>query len=195
MYKSKLDISAGAIFLLSALYFFGGLEAISIILLAATVHELGHITAIKLFGGRIKAIRFDASGFCMNVAGLDSAAKEIIALLMGPAFGIAFSYFASYYGNKLYSEYLLSLAGVSLVFSLFNLLPALPLDGGRALFYLISDRKTAEKVLDISGMGVGIALILAGLYFLGSERGAAFLFAGIWILIAQTGIVKNLGML
>lgn len=195
MYEKKLDISAGAIFLLSALYFFGGLEALSVVLIAASVHELGHIAAIKLFGGRIKSLRFEASGLCMSCAGLDSTAKEVIALLMGPAFGIAFAYIASYYGGKHYSEYLFSLAGVSLIFSLYNLLPALPLDGGRALFSMISDRKTAQKVLDISGMAVGIVLITAGLYFLGSEKGAAFLFAGIWVLIAQTGIVKSLGML
>ena len=194
MYK-KLDISAGAIFLLSALYFFGGLEALSIILLSAAVHELGHIAAIKLLGGEINALRFDASGFCMSCAGLDSAAKEVVSLLMGPAFGIAFAYIASYYGGKHYSEYLFSLAGVSLVFSLFNLLPALPLDGGRALFYMIGNRKTAENALNISGMVVGIALTVTGLYLLGTERGAAFLLAGIYVLIAQTGIVKNFSML
>lgn len=195
MCKSKFDISAGAIFLLSALYFFGGFEAISIVLISAAVHESGHILAIKAFGGKIKKLCFDASGLCMSYSALDSKAKEIIALAMGPSFGLAFAYAASYYGNIFYSEYLFSASGVSLIFSLFNLLPALPLDGGRIVFALISSRKTAEKVLDFCGMLTGILLTAVGLCFLGSEKGAAFLISGIWVLIAQTGIVKSFSMM
>ena len=195
MCKSKFDISAGAIFLLSALYFFGGFEALSIVIISAAVHELGHVVAIKLLGGKIRNLNFDASGFCMSYSGLESSVKETAALLMGPVFGFVFAYIASYYGNKYYSEYLFEAAGVSLVFSLFNLLPALPLDGGRVLFSVIRNRKTAEKVLDFCGMSIGIILIIVGLYFLGSEKGAAFLISGIWVLIAQTGIVKSFSMM
>ena len=74
-------------------------------------------------------------------------------------------------------------------------MPALPLDGGRVLFCAIPSRVKAEKILDVSGMQTGFALIIIGLYFLGKESGAAFLISGMWVLIAQTGIVKNLRML
>lgn len=181
--------------MLSALYFFGGLKALSIVMICASVHELGHVAAIKAFGGKIRKINFDASGFCMSCCGLDSTAREVTALLMGPIFGLAFAYAASYYGNKYYSEFLFEAAGVSLIFSVFNLLPALPLDGGRVLFSLIQNRSAAEKILDYSGMLTGLVLVLLGLYFLGNEKGAALLISGVWVLIAQTGIVKNFGML
>ena len=193
--KPKLNVSAGAIFLLSALYFFGGFSAVLSVLFAASVHELGHIAAIKAFGGKIKKLNFEASGLCLSYCGLDSMAKEAFALIMGPAFGLALAYAASYFGNMLDSDFLYETAGVSLVFSLFNLLPALPLDGGRLLFCLIPSRRDAENVLDKSGMISGLALILLGLYFLGSEKGAALLLSGSMVLIAQTGIVKNYRML
>ena len=193
--KSKFNISAGAILMLSALYFFGGLKSIVAVLLAAAVHETGHILAIKAFDGTIRAIRFDASGLCMSYCGLDSTFKELVSLLAGPVFGLAYAYVASYFGNRFGSDLLLQSAGVSLIFSLFNLLPALPLDGGRALYCLIPGRVKAEKALDTSGMLTGLCLIAIGLYYLGNEKGAALLFAGVWVLIAQTGIVKNFRML
>lgn len=195
MCNFKLNVSAGAVFMLAALYFFGGLNALAVVFVSAFFHELGHIVAIKAFGGKIRKLNFDASGFCMSYYGIDSTQREAIALLSGPLFGFAFAYLASYCGNKYNSDFLYQSAGVSLIFSVFNLLPALPLDGGRALFCLIPDRIVAEKVLDYSGMITGIVLVTTGLYFLGQEKGAAFLVSGVWVLIAQTGIVKNFGML
>ena len=193
--KPKMNVSAGAILMLSALYFFGGLKSVCAVMLAVLIHELGHVAAIKMFGGKIRAVRFDASGLCMSYCGLDNAGKELVSLIMGPAFGLLLSYAASYCGKITDSRFLFEASGVSLIFSIFNLMPALPLDGGRALYCAIPSRIKAEKVLEVSGMFTGLCLVLVGLYFLGNEKGAAFLFAGVWILIAQTGIVKNLRML
>ena len=193
--KSKFYVSAGAILMLSALYFFGGMKSVFAVILAASVHELGHIIAIKMFGGKIRSLRFDASGLCMSYFGLDSTAKELISLIMGPVFGLALAYVSSYYGNSYNNDFLRETAGVSLIFSAFNLLPALPLDGGRALFCMIPSRRKAESVLDKSGMLTGLGLVFWGLYFLGNEKGAALLISGCLVLIAQTGIVKNFRML
>ncbi len=181
--------------MLSALYFFGGIKSVCAVLLAAAVHEAGHIISIVILRGKIRAVRFDASGFCMSCCGLDSSLKELVSILMGPVFGLLFAYLASYCGNALNDSFLCEAAGVSMILSVFNLLPALPLDGGRALYCMISSRIMAEKVLDVSGMLSGLVLVTCGLYFLGNEKGAAFLISGIWVLIAQTGIVKNFRML
>lgn len=193
--KSKFNVSAGAILMLSALYFFGGMKSVCAVILAASVHELGHIIAIKMFGGKIRSLRFDASGLCMSYCGLDSAVKELVSLVTGPLFGLALAYAASYYGNTLSNNLLRETAGISMMFSVFNLLPALPLDGGRALFCMINGRHRAENVLDKSGMITGLLLVFSGLYFLGNEKGAALLISGCLVLIAQTGIVKNFRML
>lgn len=193
--RSRIKLSAGAIFMLSALYFFGGLKSIFEVALAAAAHELGHITAIKISGGKVRSLRFDGSGLCISYCGLESVRKELTALIMGPLCGIAFAYIASYYGNAVGNTFLLESAGISMIFSVFNMLPALPLDGGRILYCIIPSRFKAQSVLEISGMLTGLVLTFSGLYFLGNEKGAALLIAGIWVLIAQTGIVKNFRML
>ena len=50
-------------------------------------------------------------------------------------------------------------------------------------------------MLEISGMLTGAALLFAGAYFIRRSFGAALLIAGVWVLTAQTGIVKNGAML
>lgn len=193
--KSRFRVSAGAILLLSALYFLGGFISLSALLLAAAAHELGHMIAVKLLGGGIKSLRFEASGMCMSLCGINSAGSEAAALLAGPAAGLIFALICSYFGSKTANRLLLECAGYGILLTAYNLLPALPLDGGRAAFVLlcgILEREKAGRIIEYSGFITGLFLSAAGLALLGKELGAALLIAGIWILIAQSGIVKNM---
>ena len=193
--KSRFRVSAGAILLLSALYFLGGFISLSALLLAAAAHELGHMIAVKLLGGGIKSLRFEASGMCMSLCGINSAGSEAAALLAGPAVGLIFALICSYFGSKTANRLLLECAGYGILLTAYNLLPALPLDGGRAAFVLlcgILEREKAGRIIEYSGFITGLFLSAAGLALLGKELGAALLIAGIWILIAQSGIVKNM---
>ncbi len=181
--------------LLSLLYFFGGFLSLAALLLAAAAHELGHAAAIKLVGGGVKALRFEACGMCMSMSGIDSSAGEIAALLAGPAAGLISALLCSYYGKITSNRLLLECAGYGILLTAYNLLPALPLDGGRALFTILSRAfggSKAEKLMAHFGVFVGLCLAVSGLAMLGKELGFALIAAGIWILIAQTGIVKNM---
>lgn len=193
--KRRFRISPGAVLLLSVLYFFGGFASLFALLLAAAVHELGHMLVIKLLGGGIKSLSFEASGLCMSLCGLGDAADEAAALLAGPAAGLIFALICSYCGSKTAGRLLLECAGYGILLTAYNLLPALPLDGGRAVYVFLSEvlgRAKAGKILEYSGIFTGLALSVSGLMRLGDEFGAALLIAGLWILTAQTGIVKNM---
>ena len=93
------------------------------VLLAAMVHELGHLLAIRLTGGRVRRICLRAGGAVIETAPM-TPAREVICALAGPAAGavIVLSW-------RFYPE--LALAG--LVQTVFNLLPIYPLDGGRVV--------------------------------------------------------------
>ena len=192
-----LNISPGAVLLFSALYFFCGAEELAALLIAVITHELGHIAAIYLCGGRLHGLRISASGLCIDYSGTNSASGELTALLSGPAAGFVLAYAASRIGNANGNTLLLKTAGFSLILSVYNLLPALPLDGGRALECLLNAGNSgcSGTVLGVSGFVTGIALITIGLYLMHELTGAAVFLSGIIVLFAQTGIVKSLRML
>ncbi|HCQ74784.1 MAG TPA: hypothetical protein DIT84_08265, partial [Clostridiales bacterium] len=119
----RVDISAGAILLLSVIYFFGGMTSLAALLLAVIVHELGHIAAIALYGGRVHGLKVSISGLCIICSGAGGTIESIICLCAGPAAGFALAYAASYFGNLSQNLLLIKTAGFSLVLSVYNSLP------------------------------------------------------------------------
>ena len=194
----RTELGAGAILLLSLVYFFEGFSGLTALLASAFIHELGHIAAIGLFGGSVRELRMDASGLCIGYAGIDGALPELAVLLAGPVCGLALAYAASYFGTRSENVILLKTAGLSLVLTIYNLLPALPLDGGRALACIlrsVSSDKTARTVMEISGIASGLALCALGLWLHNALFGSVLFGAGIVVLFAQSGLVKSFGMI
>ena len=93
------------------------------VLLAACVHEFGHIFAVCLSGGRILGIRLHAGGARIEASPMEPG-KAAICAMAGPAAG-ALCILARYWFPEL--------AMAALVQTVFNLIPLYPLDGGRAV--------------------------------------------------------------
>lgn len=196
--KRRFTLSPGAVLILSLVYFFGGISALLAVLLSAAVHELGHVSAIKALGGKVKRLSFDSSGLSMCGTGTYSAAGEIGILLSGPSAGLALAYICSHIGALSANELLLKTAGMSLVLSVYNLLPALPLDGGRALLAFLrcfTDAEKAERTMYFISLLTALALAVPGVYARDRQMGLALLAASAWLLIAQTGIVKSMRLM
>jgi len=171
---------------LLSVYYFCGLEYFAAFIISVAVHELGHITALLLFGGRLRSFKIKAGGFDIEAAGISSATGELITILAGSAFGFALS--AISHGSNV--PILTQTGRISLMLSVYNLIPALPLDGGRVAERLISriiEYDKTHKLLECSGVIFGIMAALCG--SICSE--AVLVGGGVWLIIAQTGIVKN----
>lgn len=174
--------------MLSLLYLFLGYKMLAALLMAALIHELGHVAALKLLGADILHIGFDVGGMCMSCAGLENRLCEFIALLSGPLFGGIFAFLCSYYGNMLNSEFLLTVSGFSFILTVYNLLPILPLDGGRMLKCLLTKIlgvRGADRFCALSSTFLSALLGLLGGMQLKNEWGRAICFAGIILLISQ----------
>ena len=123
---AQITISFCFFAVLAATVWLGG-DAIRL-LLAAAVHEGGHLAAVFFCGGKIRSVEFGGFGIRIRpfFSRLPSARREAAMLLAGPAAGFAACVPALLCGRWRFA--LLS-AGLSC----FNLLPFPGLDGGGLL--------------------------------------------------------------
>ena len=153
---SRFSVSPGFLALLGLLcYLDEGLDLLGWGLTACLLHELGHTAAILLLGGGVRQLRLTAVGAELALDGTRplSYGRECAAALAGPGASLLTAVLAARR-----SAYLL--AGLSLGQGLFNLLPVLPLDGGRALGLLLCLRLGEDTA---RGMMHAVSAVLSGL--------------------------------
>lgn len=97
------------------------------------VHEMGHVIVLRARG--IKAgwpVFIPFLGAFVSMKSMPrSAYEEAESAIAGPVVGTAGALVVGYIGQTTGSDLLMALAYTGLLINLFNLLPALPLDGGR----------------------------------------------------------------
>lgn len=201
MRAAPLRAGSGALIVIAVMFFLEGSGNFTAVLVPAAAHELGHLFALWMLGLPVRSFRIELQGFCIEYSGSTGALGHALAAAAGPLAGLAFSYAASLAGGRLGSEWLCLTAGVSLLLSLFNLLPALPLDGGAILLHIsgaILGEQRARVLVEITGLLVCAAMLGGGFYLLLQGKGAAVLLAAVWLLLAQEngrGLVKRREMI
>jgi Zn-dependent protease len=141
------------------------------------VHELGHVVAMRAYGVRIKGMYFifPLGAVIVPIGSPPTRFSEAVIGLAGPAAGLLTAFVALAVFSVTGEPLAVGIAGVFAFFNLFNLLPARPLDGGRAATAL------AYSVSDFAGLAVqGIALIACA-YF-------GMLYLPILLLVALFGM-------
>lgn len=118
------------------------------------IHELGHVLVAKLFKLKIAKIKLLAIGFNAEIDNLDytDSIKELLISVAGPL-----TYFISIYLLKyLYKVDFISYNAfiqanqINKFNLLFNLLPIIPLDGGRILKIVNDNFFTSKKSMTIT---------------------------------------------
>lgn len=121
--KLRLAYSPGVCILLAVLCLTVPLDWIASVFLAALVHELCHILAVLLMGGRIESMMICERGAVMDVSPMTSG-RALVCILAGSAGSL---------GLMTISRCLPKTAFCGLVHGVYNLLPIYPLDGGQAV--------------------------------------------------------------
>lgn len=120
------------------------------------VHELCHIGAVKLLGGRVTMLELGPGGVWMEAEGL-SQMGAVLSSLAGP---LGTSLLLLLY------RFCPRLAVCAVVHSAYNLLPVYPLDGGRALMTLgRMGGKHGAAAARAAGMISCMALVLIAVFF------------------------------
>lgn len=191
----KFKISAAFIIFMSALYFFDNDGLLSAMVPAVAAHELGHIIALRVMRAKVTCLSFQLSGIEMDYSGYLSWAGETLSSAAGPVAGFIYAYLASLSGRLLESEFLLCSSGVSIILTIFNLLPVLPLDGGRILEQITlraGGENYAQSVMRRMGVMVSALTVVAGAFFACRSNGTALLASGLWLsLYAFKGTCKK----
>lgn len=182
--RFSLEVHPGAVVLLSGLYFLLPLRWCVRLALTVTVHELGHVAALILCGAQVCGLRMEGCGLVLRCTPTEGALRTVTAALAGPAAGAGLFCILRGLGY-------IACAELSLLFSCVNLLPVLPLDGGRALYAALSalaGERAAERTLDVLGLVLPVALMVLGLALFARGFGLAPGVFGAWLALLQPGM-------
>ena len=118
-----IRVQPSALILMAALLLLLPLDWLIVALLAAAVHELGHLAVIYAFGSRPEFLSIGFFGAQIHTGPLDNRA-EFFCAAAGPAASLFLLSLCRFFPR-------LALCGA--VQGMFNLIPVHPMDGGRML--------------------------------------------------------------
>jgi stage IV sporulation protein FB len=155
-----IRISKSFVFVVLLMVISGHGKLLAVLFLSVTLHEAAHVLAAQCFGRRVTALYLTALGEMAVIRGLESLAawKRGCVYIAGPLANLliaAAAYALGWRDGALYNA----------VLGLFNLLPVLPLDGGRLVQLYLGNQigiLRANRVLLKMGRAVGLLLLIPG---------------------------------
>lgn len=154
-------------------------------------HEMMHSVVARRYGLPMKGITLFVFGGVAEMSDEPPSPKaEFLMALAGPAASLVLALLLAAVGLSVValeaprpvSMVLLYLAALNILLLIFNLIPAFPLDGGRALraalWHFKGNVRWATRVTSKIGGGFGILLVVLGVvnFFIGNFIGGLWLF-------------------
>lgn len=171
----KYGLSGAFVLLCALLLCCESISLLAALLLAVAIHEGGHIGAIWLCGGQVERLVLGLGGMDIRYrCSRDTYGKDAFIALMGPGMNLLSCGVGAFLANRLPWEGIYLFCGCSALLGCFNLLPALPLDGGvflRAMLLRRGELEWSDRVLMASSLAVGVLLLCAGAVLFVSSGG------------------------
>ena len=168
--KTKLKINPLFLIIWGVLAFADRSEYVLYLFTAAMIHESAHIGAYLTYGAQMEYVEIMPFGLSAKLRNMTdiSCSKEIISSLAGIAANLSAALLCLILQG-------LDMEGIGFFFTcnlwlaLINLIPIMPLDGGRALYYLLLKKTTlmkAKKISLIISIILLIPLFIASIWIL-----------------------------
>ena len=133
---------------------FGGLMGVFVVCLAfagVLLHELGHALVARRFGVHVAGIELGFLGGAAKMMDMPRRAdQEIMIAAAGPAVSLMLGGLGFGLGAILGSPFISMIGWINFVIAGFNLIPALPMDGGRILRAALTKQFDYVRATDIA---------------------------------------------
>ncbi len=150
------------------------------LLLSVLLHEIGHAVVARYYGIGVRAIMLEVLGGYTEMENdsphprADLAVSVVGPIVSGVLGGVALGVYLSLPDGTVLSQLAFQLAWANLVVAIFNALPGLPLDGGRAVRALVwgmtGNPHTGTTVAGWLGRVLAAALALLALWFIAADN-------------------------
>lgn len=146
----------------------GGLAGVFVVCLAfgsVLLHELGHSLVARKLGVPVSGIELSFFGGAAKMVDLPRTANHEIAIAAaGPAVSVALAGLGFGLGALAHSPLLALIGWINVIIAGFNLIPALPMDGGRILRALLTRRMSYVAATDAAVKVARVAAIAFGVW-------------------------------
>ncbi len=169
--KHKIKISPFFPVVIIVSYISGNLPLFTVSFLSMCLHELVHL--FFLCKKRIIAEKITVEPFGISIKTSGYKTIPVHVFLSAPLFNLILAEVFFILAKKYYSDFFNCIFISNLFLGLFNLLPILPFDGGRAAEAYFMKKYSSEKTLrfmNAISIFFGILLIIAGAFFLKITR-------------------------
>lgn len=148
----KIEIDLKIILLILLFAFTSQIEIYGIFILFIFLHELAHILVGLCLGLKVSSINMNLFGFSTELYAYKNRKSyiKIITYLAGPLFNLMCALF--FYYSKIEGQIATNIIYTNFLLCIFNLLPVLPLDGGKILKEVLKNylgNKNASIVMNI----------------------------------------------
>ena len=157
-------------------------------LFSSVLHECGHLAAMIACKNEIKAVRLEITGMNIirNESDFLSFRQEIFIALSGPLTNAGIFLLCGVLYWIFQKNIFLTAACINLLLAVFNLLPVKRLDGGMALYFLLSLR--FSQAFKISSVMVLAPVYLWGIYvFLAGNKNFTVIIIAVFLTLSMLG--------
>lgn len=202
----RIELSVSFLIVLGAVAVFwglGGLLAVPILVSGVLLHELGHAVVARRLGVPILGIELHALGGAAKMARMPRSARDevliaiagpIVSLVLGGSALLATALLSGLPSHPLRPETLLGgIALLNVMLGVFNMVPALPMDGGRVLRAFLAGRigrYRATLVAATVAQGIAIAMVVVAIFY--SRWMLLMVAIFVWFLAAQERAVAGM---
>jgi Zn-dependent protease len=195
-----IDVNLSFLLMLGFLILWAGLLTgvvfVAVAFGSVLLHELGHAVVARHLGVRVVGIELHFFGGAAKMLGQPrSAGDEIAIAAAGPAVSFALGGLGVVVAMLSGWQAFEVVGWLNLIIATFNLIPALPMDGGRILRALLSRRMSFQRATELSvwiARGVAVVMAVVGLATL--QLYLPLLAAVLWVMgSAELELARHMG--